>query len=160
MLRRDLILERAEPADAEGLRHLVAEFLLFPRQRLDRDLQVARHQHLHAVAIEPDELAQERDRQQVLATFLVLLLENDLGQDRAGDVLAGLGVVDDKILAILHHGGEVLERHVAAGPGIVEPAVGVFLDSDRFCGLGHVDRVGSDPRRQNKHFPYPGATVL
>jgi hypothetical protein len=50
----------------------------------------------------------------------------------AGDVLAGLGVVDDEILARLHHGRQVFERDVGARAGIVEPPVGVFLDGDRF----------------------------
>ncbi len=58
--------------------------------------QIARHHHLHAVAVEADQLAQEGDRQQILAAFLVFLLEDDLRQHRAGDVLAGLGVVDDE----------------------------------------------------------------
>jgi hypothetical protein len=135
-------LERAERAAAEGLRHLVAELLLLAGERLDRDFEIARHQHLHAVAVEADELAQEVDRQEVLP-FLVLLLEDDLGQHRAGDVLAALGVVDDEIVARLDHGGEVLERHIGAGAGVVEPTIGVFLDGDRFFRLSH----GSHARR-------------
>ena len=142
----DLVLERAERAAAEGLRHLVAELLLLAGERVDRDFEIARHQHLHAVAVEADQLAQECDRQQVLP-LLVLLLEDDLGQHRAGDVLAGLGVVDDEILARLHHDGEVFERHIGAGAGVVEPPVGVFLDGDRFFGLGH-DELGSRRLRE------------
>ena len=103
--------------------------LLLAGQRFDRYFEIARHQHLHAVAVEADQLAQEGDRQQVLP-FLVLLLENDLGQHRAGDVLAGLGVIDHEILAALDHGGEIFERHIGAGAGVVEPPVGVFLDRD------------------------------
>ena len=144
-----LVLERGEGADAEGLRHLLAELLLLAGQRLDRDFEIARHQHLHAVAVEADELAQEGDRQQVLP-FLVLLLENDLGEHRAGDVLAGLGVIDDEILAVLDHGGEVFERHIGARAGVVEPPVGVFLDRDRLCGLGH--GFGHDGRANRASF--------
>src|SRR5262245_29251984 len=54
-----LLLDGAEPAHAERLRHLLAELLLLARERVDRDLEIARHQHLHAVAVKADELAQE-----------------------------------------------------------------------------------------------------
>src|SRR5579862_6065199 len=128
-------LQRAEWAAAEGLGHLIAEFFLLAGQRLDGDFEIARHQHLHAVAIEPDQLAQDGDRQQVLP-FLVLLLENDLGQYRPRDLLTGLGVVDDEILAALDHGGKVFERHIGARTGVIEPPVGVFLDRDRLGGFG------------------------
>jgi cyanate lyase len=84
---------------------------------------------LQVVAVEPDELAQEADRQQVVAALL-LFLDDDLGQDRAGDVVAGLGVEDDEVLAVLHHLAEMVERDVARRRGVVEPAVGVFLDRD------------------------------
>src|SRR5207237_549167 len=57
----DLILERTERAHPESLRHLLAEFFLLARERLDRDLEIARHQHLHAVAIEADQLPQKSD---------------------------------------------------------------------------------------------------
>ena len=55
------------------------------------------------VAVEADQLAQELDRQQVLA--LALFVEDDLGQDGAGDVLVGLGVIDHEVDALLHHLG-------------------------------------------------------
>src|SRR5208282_6662771 len=93
------------------------------------------NQHLHAVAVKADELPQKRDWQVVLA-FLVFLLEDDLGEHRPGNVLAGLGVIDDKIFAGLDHGGEVFERHVGARTGVVESPVGVLFDRDRFFGLG------------------------
>ncbi|MGY4282856.1 hypothetical protein ACVWXO_002076 [Bradyrhizobium sp. LM2.7] len=72
-------------------------------------------------------LAQEGGRQQVLAG-LVLLLENDLGEHGAGDVVAGLGIVDQEVFAVLDHGGEVFQRHVSTRSGIIEPPVRVFLD--------------------------------
>src|SRR5690349_11990846 len=75
-----LLLERAKRRAAKGLGHLLAEFLLLAGERFERHLEIARHQHLHGVAIEADELAQKIDRQQVLP-FLVLLLEDDLGKD-------------------------------------------------------------------------------
>src|SRR5207247_8693780 len=49
-----LVLERAEGATAEGLRHVLAEFFLLAGERVDGDFEIARHQHLHAVAIEAD----------------------------------------------------------------------------------------------------------
>src|SRR5262249_33284041 len=130
-----LLLERAERRAAKGLGHLLSEFFLLAGERFKRHLEIARHQHLHGVAIKADELTEQVDRQQVLP-FLVLLLEDDLGKHRAGDVLAGLGVVDDEVLAGLHHRGEVLQRYIGAGAGVVEPAVSIFLDSDGFV-LGH-----------------------
>ena len=102
----------------------------------DRGFEEARHQHLHAVAVEPDQLAQEGDRQEVLP-FLVLLLEDDLGQHAPRNVIAGLGVVHREVVALLDHQGEVFERHVGAGAGIVEPSICVLLDDDRFVGLRH-----------------------
>src|SRR3954453_5271796 len=72
-------------------------------------------------------IGQGRGWEQVLAG-LFLLLEDDLGKYGAGDVVAGLGVVDQEIFAVLDHGGEVFQRHVSARPGVIEPAVRVFLD--------------------------------
>src|ERR1043166_7382477 len=54
----DLVFHRAEAA-AESLCHLLAELFLLARERLDRSLEEARNQHLHAIAVEADELAQE-----------------------------------------------------------------------------------------------------
>ena len=132
-----LLLDRAEAAHAERRRDLLAEFRLLLGERVDRHFEIARHHHLHAVAVEADQLAQEIDRKEVLPAFLVLLLEDDLRQHRAGDVLVGLGVEDHEILAGLHHGGEVFERHIGAGAGVVEPPVGVLLDGDRLVGFSH-----------------------
>src|SRR5262249_51131284 len=98
--------------------------------------EIARHQHLHAVTVKSDQLAQERDGQQALP-LLVFLLENDLRQHLAGNVLSGFGVMNDEILAFLHHGREVFESDISARAGVVEPPVGVFLDCDRFVRFGH-----------------------
>ena len=59
--------------------------------------EVARHQELHAIPIEADQLPQEAGGQEVLA--LLLLLDDDLGQYRAGDVFAGLSVISYEIAA-------------------------------------------------------------
>src|SRR6185437_13932069 len=42
-----LLLERAETAGAEGLRHLLAEFALLAGERLHGLFEKARHHHLH-----------------------------------------------------------------------------------------------------------------
>jgi hypothetical protein len=68
---------------------------------------------------------------------LVFLFEDDLGQHRAGNVVAGLGVIDQKILALFHHGREIFERHIGAGAGIIEPPVSIFLDRGRLVSFGH-----------------------
>ena len=145
----DMFFQRRKRRSGESIGQLLAEFFLLARQRVDRLFEIFRHHHLHAVAVEADQLAQERGRQQVLAG-LVFLFEDDLGQHRAGDVVAGLGVIDEEILAVLDHRGEVFERHIGAGAGIIEPPVRVFLDRGglvRFRhGLTHADR-GEGTRR-------------
>ena len=109
---------------------LLAKFLLLPRQRVDGLFEIFRHHHLHAVAVEADQLAQEGGRQQILSG-LILLLEDDLRQHRTGDVVAGLGVEDEEVLALLDHRREIFERHIGAGSGIIEPPVRIFLDGRR-----------------------------
>ncbi len=86
---------------------------------------------MHGIPVEPDQLAQELERQQVLRT-LVLFVEDDLGQDAAGQVLVGLGVIDDEIDAFAHHVGQVIERDVRTGSGVVQTPVRVLLDHHRF----------------------------
>jgi hypothetical protein len=126
--------------------------LLIAREGGHRLLQIAGHQELHAVAVKPNQLPQKADRQQVLP--LLLLLDDDLGQDRAGDVFAGLGVVDHEIAAFLDHRGEIVERHIAARRRVVEPAIGVFLDDNRLlvaarllaARIGHAPLIPPDRR--------------
>ena len=104
--------------------------------------KIARHHAGDAVVVETDQLAQERDRQQRLSALAAFLLDDDLGQNRMREVVAVLGVVDDEIAVAAHHLGEIFQRHVGAGLGIIEPPVGVLLDDDRFAfrSLRFVDR--------------------
>ena len=132
----DMLFQRRERRAAESVGQLLAEFFLLARQRVDRLFEIFRHHHLHAVAVEPDQLAQEGGRQQILAG-LVFLFEDDLRQHRAGDVVAGLGVIDEEILAIFHHRSEIFERHIGAGTGIIEPPIGVFLDRGGLVSFRH-----------------------
>ena len=71
-----MLLQRRKGRHAEGGGELLAKFLLLARQRIDGLLEIARNHHLHAVAVEPDQLPQKGGRQQVLPG-LVLLFEND-----------------------------------------------------------------------------------
>ena len=57
-----LVLDRRERSRPKCLRHLLPEFFLLSGEGIDRHLEISRHQHLHAVAVKTDELAQEGDR--------------------------------------------------------------------------------------------------
>ena len=61
-----------------------------------------------------------------------------------GEVVAGLGVVNDEIPIAAHHRRQIIERDVGARLGIIETPVGVLLDDNRFFfvgrrGLGFVE---------------------
>ncbi len=98
------------------------------RKRTHRLFQIAWHQALKTVAIESDQLTQEADRQKILP--LVFFLDNDLCQDRTGDILSGLGVINDEIGIVLDHLREVVKRHIRTGRSVIKAAVRVFLDND------------------------------
>jgi hypothetical protein len=53
--------------------------------------------------------------------------QDDLGQRDAGKVLSGFGVHYLKLLAFTNESGNVVEIHVAASGGIVQPAIPYFL---------------------------------
>jgi hypothetical protein len=62
-------------------------------------------------------------------------------------VIAGLGIENDEIPLGFHHGGEIVEGDVGAGLGIVEAAVGVFLDDHRlFLVRGRIRLVEHERR--------------
>ena len=124
-----LLLHRLECGSAEGVGESAAILLLLAGERIEAELEIARHQLLHAVAVKADQLPQETDGQEVRPP--AFLLDNDLCQDRMGEVFTGFGIVDDEVALAPNHFGQVLERHIGACVGIVEPAVRVFLDDDR-----------------------------
>jgi hypothetical protein len=64
-------------------------------------------------------------------------LDDDRCEDRWRDVLAACGVVDDEGLFVLDHAGRIFRGHIAVGGGSVEPLVGMSLDCDRRCEVGH-----------------------
>jgi hypothetical protein len=67
----------------------------------------------------------------------VFLFKGDLRHHRLGEVGAGLCVVDDKVLAPLHHCRELIERHKGEGAGIIEAPVRVFLDDGGAVRICH-----------------------
>ena len=65
-----------------------------------------------------------------------------------GDVVAALGVEDDKILALFDHDRQIIKRDIGAGAGVVETAIGVFLDGNGASVLCHFSlssKVSPDP---------------
>ena len=125
---------------AQGVLHGLAHLLLVLGEHAHGLFQIARNHPLHVVAVEGNELPQEVDRQEVGA--LGFLLDDDLGQHAARDVVPGLGVVDHEVHVVLHHLTEVVERHVAAGRGVVETPVGVLLDDHDVLACRLVLRTG------------------
>ena len=67
-----MFFQRRERRSTEGCRQLLAKFFLFARQRVDGLFEISRHDHLHAVAVEADQLAQEADGQQILPGLVFL----------------------------------------------------------------------------------------
>src|SRR5690606_34326464 len=100
-----------------------------------RAFQVVAHETLQRVAVEADELAEQLGGEHRLAGRFVL--GDDLQQDRAGQVLAGLGVADLELLAVEDQLPDVLDGDVARDLGVVETPVRVLLDdSGRAHGAG------------------------
>src|SRR5688572_13831563 len=93
---------------------------------MDVLLEIAAHHALHGVAIEADDLGQHIAREHRGPGGL--LLEDDLEQDAAGEVLVGLGVLYLERHLRQHELLDVSKRDVSACFRIVKPAVGVLLD--------------------------------
>jgi hypothetical protein len=118
----------------EGTLHLVTQFLAVARERGERAFQVAGQHGLHGISIEADQLTEESGGQQMLAA--AFLLEDNLAEDSAGNVVAGLGICHDEVFAALHHAREVVQRHIGRRARVIEATVGVLLDDRRF-GVRH-----------------------
>ena len=111
---------------------LILKLGLHVGEGLDVAFEVLAHHPLHGVAVEADHLGQQVAGEHRSAASL--FFEDDLQQDVAGEVFAGLGV-DDLETAVLEH--ELLhvgERDVGAGLRVVEAPVGVFLDQANLIG--------------------------
>ena len=85
----DLLVDDLERLGAytEAAQQLVAEVLLLAGELFKGHFKIARNQGLHLIAVKANELAQEFYRQQILP--FAFFLEDNLGQDRAGDVFTG-----------------------------------------------------------------------
>ena len=92
---------------------------------------------LQAVAVKANQLAQEIDREEILLPRLVFFFDDNLGQNRARDVVAALGVIDIELRAFLDHKGQVLQRDIGAGRRIVQAAIGIFLDGNGLVLIAH-----------------------
>src|SRR5262245_16200964 len=66
-----LLLHRLEGRRAEGMGKSPPVLLLLAGERIETEFEIARHQLLHAVAVEADELAQETDGKEVGAAALL-----------------------------------------------------------------------------------------
>ena len=49
-----------------------------------------------------------------------------------GNIFSVLGIPHNKLRALPDHLTEIIKRHIATGGGIVEAAVSVFFDHNRF----------------------------
>jgi hypothetical protein len=101
-------------------------------ERVDRTLEVRAHQSLHGVAVVTDDVGEHvGGEHRHPARFL---LEDDLQQDRAREVIARLRVLHLEHLVpedqVLHF----RERDVRGRLGVVETAVRVLLDDARRHG--------------------------
>src|SRR6188768_437229 len=98
------------------------------------------------MAVETDDLRQHRGREDRHAAGL--FLEDDLQQDAAREVLAGLGVADLEVEALQHHRLDLGEGDVARYLGVVEPPVRILLEHARpgTSGGGLLRRTGATGR--------------
>src|SRR6516162_6464144 len=87
-----LLLHGLKGRRAERMGETAAILLLLPGKRIEAKLKIARHQPLHAVAIEADQLTQEPDGKEIRSS--AFLLDDDLGQHRVRKIFAGLGIID------------------------------------------------------------------
>ena len=93
----------------------------------------------HVVAVSDDHVQHRNGQQQVPA---LCLLQDDLRQDKGGDVFLGLGVQDLNPAPLADHLRYLLQGHIGAFFGVVEPPVGVLLENHGFV---HVAPVLSFP---------------
>ena len=71
-----------------------------------------------------------------------LLLENDLIEDRTGDVLASFRVLNDKGLARFHQVNDIFQHDVSRRRRVVEASVGILFDQYRRVGARLVGSFG------------------
>src|SRR5579859_5209766 len=98
----DLLIKSYDARGVAERLKLGAHAFLLLREARQRQLKITRQKGLHRVSVKADQLAKELDRKQALA-LLAFFLENDLSEDRSGDVLIGLSVIDNEIGVLLDH---------------------------------------------------------
>ena len=100
-------------------------FLIF-NEHIECLLKIARNKALHLVAVKPDQGAQKIRRQKGLAAGL--LVDNNLRQNATGQILAAFSVKNHKIMTLLDHLAQIIERHITAAPCVIKTTVRIFLD--------------------------------
>src|SRR5207247_498826 len=93
--------------------------------------QVAADHAAHGVSVGADDLREKVAAHEGLAS--VLLLGDDLQQDRTRDVPLSLLVDDYKVDALDHQAADVREGDVPALDRVVQPPIGILLNSARFA---------------------------
>jgi hypothetical protein len=76
------------------------------------------------------------------------VFHDDLRKDDVGEVLAGTTIHHSNFDSIANHASYVFELDVAAGAGVVEPAVTVFADEDFGVFHGRLQRPKSSPPKR------------
>jgi hypothetical protein len=105
---------------------LLLQLLLEFHENLDVVFQVFAEHALHGVAIKTDHLPEKLGgKNRHAAAFF---LQDDLQQDAAGQVIAGLGIHHLEFLEAQHQILDVGQGDVGTGLGVVETPVGVLLD--------------------------------
>jgi hypothetical protein len=126
---------------------LLGHLLLQLHEDLQVALQIRAHEVLHRMAVETDDVGEHLLREQGHTGRL--LLQNDLQQDGAREVLTGLGIAHDERLALHHQRLHVTERDVGRRIGVIQAAIGILLDDThrrragrRRLGIGWFGLVG------------------
>src|SRR6478672_11621692 len=88
----------------------VAGRALVALEGVHRSLEILRHEILHRIAVKADQLLEEIERKHGASPRF--LVDDDLGQDVARDVLPGLGVDDFELPAFADHLRKPVESDV------------------------------------------------
>ena len=107
-------------------RQLLQHLGLPVAQHLEARGQELRDHRLRLRGVAAHEVGQHVDRQDVLATRLVL--GDDLQQILPGQIVARAQIDDANLAPLADHAGDLVQGHVVAGFGVVEPAAGIALD--------------------------------
>ncbi len=76
---------------------------------------------------------QERHRQQDVLRFR--LFEDNLSQDKGGDIFLGLGIDNLYVVSIADNIYNVTQGNIFAVGGVIETPVGIFFKKDGVCHI-------------------------